>query len=91
MLSKILFGYDGSAECDRALKVLANIAEKFGSEIRAINVLPEHTEFTKSFSDHDRKAFDHWVEDNLKKRHIKKLNKHKDALSKKGIKFSYEV
>jgi nucleotide-binding universal stress UspA family protein len=91
MLSKILLGYDGSREGYDALKVSATIAEKFGSEIKAVNILPEHTEFTKSFSDHDRDLFEHWVEDKLKKKNIKKLDRKKEQLNKKGIKFTYEI
>jgi nucleotide-binding universal stress UspA family protein len=91
MFSKILLGYDGTRESDDVLKVSANIAEKYGSEIKAVNILPEHTEFTKSFSESDRNKFDHWVEDNLKKKHIKKLDKKKEQLGNKGIKFVYDV
>ncbi|HSG30998.1 MAG TPA: universal stress protein [Thermodesulfobacteriota bacterium] len=91
MFSKILLGYDGTHESEQVLKVSANIARKFGSEIRAVNILPEHTEFTKSFSVSERNLFDHWVEDNLKKKNIKKLEKKKEQLSNQGIKFSYEI
>ncbi|NIP37597.1 MAG: universal stress protein [Candidatus Dadabacteria bacterium] len=91
MFSKILLGYDGTREGDNALKISANIAEKFGSKITALNVLPEHMEFTKSFSETDRELFDNWVENNLKKKNIKKLDKKKEQLKSKGIKFSYEI
>lgn len=91
MFNKILIGYDGTSEGDHALNISAIIAKKFGSEIKALHVLPEHTEFTKSFSEIERKSFDSWVEDNLKKKNIRKLDKHKDRLNKKGIKFSYDI
>ena len=91
MLEKILIGYDGSKESDSALNISANIAQKFGSEIKAVNVLPEHTEFTKSFAEVDRKSFDNWVENNLRKKSLQKLDKKKEELKNAGIKFSYEV
>ncbi len=91
MFSKILLGYDGTRESDDVLKVSANIAEKFGSEIKALNILPEHTEFTKSFSESDRNKFDHWVEDNLRTENVKKLDRQKEELNKKGVKFTYEI
>jgi nucleotide-binding universal stress UspA family protein len=91
MLNKILLGYDGSKESDDVLKISANIAQKFGSEINAINILPEPAEFTKSFSDLDRNLFNHWVEDNLRTKNVKKLDRQKEELNKKGVKFTYEI
>jgi len=91
MLNKILLGYDGSSNCNDALKLSTNIANKYNSEINAITVLPDYKEFIKSYSELDKKLFEHWVEDTLRTKQIKKLEKKKEQLGNKGIKFVYDV
>ncbi|MEQ9618817.1 MAG: universal stress protein [Deltaproteobacteria bacterium] len=90
-IDKIVWGTDGSKDSMHALRLAEILSAKFKSRILGISVIPEYYTVVNAFPPAEKAKFHDWVEHNLITRNKESMEKIKRELSRKEIKFDYEI
>lgn len=90
-IDKIVWGDDESKDSIHALKVAEILSKKFKSRILGISVIPEYYAVVNVFPPAEKAKFHDWIDHNLIARNKENMEKLKRELSKKDIKFDYEI